>query len=483
MKFPKIGMRVIKTMVALFLSIAIYVLLMIINNLLGLDPKDLRSPLMMYTPFYAGIAAVYTLHKGRKSSLTLAKSRSLGSLVGGYFGVVVVLLSDLILIKWLDLKENNEMIYRLIFYAIVSIAVVPLIQFIVYTNHTSSVFITCLTFLSVTISSRNNGLPVFYFANNRILSTMVGIGISLFVNNFSLVFRKNKNILFVSSLDNNLLTTKTVTISQYIKYKLNNLYFKEMPLTFATTRTLSSLEYIFNNVDIEFPVVVMNGAAIYYFKEKKYDDVYTINPDARLFIDEKIKELDMNAFTYSIEDNILHAYYTKLKNEAEIKFYQTNRQNDFDNFVRATLPLDANASLYIIIDHKERIDNLANKLKESNYSKMFDLVIYPFKELDGDYYYLKINSNESKKEILTLKLKEEGKYEKLIVCGSGYTDLELIRKANFSICLSTAPDYIKDEVDLVINDNPENILKVFEKIYHSRNFDKTIEKLTKKYKK
>ena len=256
-----------------------------------------------------------------------------------------------------------------------------------------------------------------------------------------------------------------------------------MPLTFATTRTLSSLEYIFNNVDIEFPVVVMNGAAIYHFKQKHYEDVYTINPVARLFVDDKIKELDMNAFTYSIEDNILHAYYTKLKNEAEIKFYQTNRQNDFDNFVRATLPLDANASLYIIIDHKDKIDLLANILKESNYSKMFDLVMYPFEELDGDYYYLKINSNESKKEILTLKLKEEGKYEKLIVCGSGYTDLELIKKADFSICLSTAPDYIKDEVDLVIGDNPEEILKVFEKIYHAVKYDQVIDKLKKKYKK
>ena len=58
--------------------------------------------------------------------------------------------------------------------------------------------------------------------------------------------------------------------------KLNNLYYKDMPLTFATTRTLSSLEYVFDDVDVSKPMVVMNGSAIYHFNEKRYDNIYNI---------------------------------------------------------------------------------------------------------------------------------------------------------------------------------------------------------------
>lgn len=481
MKVPKLGMRVIKTVISVFLSISVYVLLLVINNLLGLDVEDLKAPTSMYTPFYAAIAAVYALHRDRKSSINQAKIRSFGSVVGGYYGMLIIILSELLLINVFNLENNNFILFKLLTYLIVSISIIPLIQFTIMMKQSSSVFITCLTFFSVTISSRNGGMPVFLFATNRVLSTLVGIGISLLVNNFSLIRNKNKNILFVSSLDNNLLRGKEDTISAYLKYKLDNLYFKGMALTFATTRTLSSLEYIFDDVEIEFPLVVMNGAAIYHFKDRNYENVYRIDNSARLFIDSKLEELNMNSFTYSINDNMLHCYHNKIENDGEKYFYNIRRKNDFDNFVRASLPVDVKASLYIIVDVKEKIDNLYNLINESDYRKYIDLIVYPFKEIEGDYYYLKINSHDSKKDKLINNLKEEGKYEKLIVCGSGKTDLALIKKADFSFCLSTAPDYIKENVSLVISDKPEDVLKVFEKLYHSYNLTKTIEKLNKKY--
>ena len=68
----------------------------------------------------------------------------------------------------------------------------------------------------------------------------------------------------------------------------------------------------------------------------------------------------------------------------------------------------------------------------------------------------------------------------MIVCGSGKTDIDLIKQADFSFCLNTAPDYIKEVVDVVIGDNPEEILKYFEKIYYSYNIDKAINNIKKK---
>ena len=57
--------------------------------------------------------------------------------------------------------------------------------------------------------------------------------------------------------------------------------------------------------------------------------------------------------------------------------------------------------------------------------------------------------------------------------------MELVKKANLSMCLNTAPDYVKEKVDLVVNGGPDSVLKIFSKIYHSKNINKTIEMIKK----
>ena len=69
--------------------------------------------------------------------------------------------------------------------------------------------------------------------------------------------------------------------------------------------------------------------------------------------------------------------------------------------------------------------------------------------------------------------------------GGGFADNEeeflgLIKNANLSICLSSVPDYVKNEVDYVINGNAETVLRIFDKIYHSPDVNKTIEKFKNK---
>lgn len=478
---PKIGMRIIKTVIAVFLSISIYLVLLLITNKMGLDRTDLNSPTIIYTPFFAAIAAVYALHKDNKSSLTQAKIRSFGSVVGGYFGMFVILISDFVLINIFNLYETNFVLYTLITYIIVSVSLIPLIWLTVLLKQQTASFITCLTYFSVTISIRNGGLPVTLFATNRVLSTLVGVGIALLVNNVSLFKNSNKNILFVSSLDNNLLSQTTSQMDSYLKYKINNLYYKEMPLTFVTTRTLSTLKTTLNELSINIPIAVMNGAAIYHFDSKTYDEVYTIAPEERKIIEKILSDADINYFTYAIDDNMLHAFYSKICNPAQKHYYDFCRKSDFDNFVRASLPSDSGSSLYIILEKKEVVDQLYEKLSINSLKDKIDLVVYPFDDVKGDYYYLKINSVSSKKENLINTLKNKFNYDKIIVCGSGNTDVNIIRMADFSVALSTAPDYVLDEVDLVLNDNPIDVLKVFEKIYHSTDFEKTISKLKGKY--
>ena len=174
---------------------------------------------------------------------------------------------------------------------------------------------------------------------------------------------------------------------------------------------------------------------------------------------------------------MLHCYYHHLTNEEEVKFYQERRKNNFDNFVRATLPSDLNASLYIIIEKNEKINQLVDALENSIYISDMDIVV---QSLNEKYSMIKINSKPARKENSINVLKEKNAFEKVIVCGSGKTDIPLIKQADFSFCLNTAPDYVKEAVDVVIKDDPEEVLKTFEKIYYSYNVEKTINRIKKK---
>ena len=221
----------------------------------------------------------------------------------------------------MNLHNTHFILFKTITYIIVSLGVIPLIWFTVFIKQKTSVFITLLTYFSVTISIRNNLESVAMFATNRVISTLIGIGISLLINNISLIRRKNKNILFVSSIDDNILNNSSNDLSPYIKYKLDNLYYKNMALTFMTTRTMSSFKHLFEEVDVNFPMVVMNGSAIYDFKTHKYSAIYNISNSSKEILEEIIEKLNISAFRYSIEDNMLNCFYDKLINSGEIEYY------------------------------------------------------------------------------------------------------------------------------------------------------------------
>ena len=187
----------------------------------------------------------------------------------------------------------------------------------------------------------------------------------------------------------------------------------------------------------------------------------------------------MNAYVYTINDHVLHAYHNILKNDGEILFYKHRKHHNAYTFVRGELPLDLSANMYVIIDTKENIDNFINNFNNPN----VDLITYIYKDdINGKtYWYLKITNHLAKKENYVNSIKEENNLSKLIVSGSGHTDLPLIRQADLSLCLDTAPDYIKNEVDIVVHGNAETVLRIYDKLYHSKNIDLEIKKIKEKY--
>jgi hypothetical protein len=218
------------------------------------------------------------------------------------------------------------------------------------------------------------------------------------------------------------------------------------------------------------PLITMNGAAIYHPKEKKYTSVDIIPHDVRVSLEELFDWEGLNYFCYSIDDDVLQIYHGKIKNEGELKYYNNGRNGYFDNYVRGTVPDDLDACFYVLIDKKEEIFKLVSEINRAGIGAQLDLLYYPF-DIEG-YYFLKISSCYSNKYTRLKELKEQTGAQKLVVFGSGSSDIDMMRIADISLCLRNAPQSIKDEATCVLNsENSDDILKTIEKIYHKKDFD------------
>ena len=113
----RIGKRIIKTVITLFIILLIYIALLWVDTLVNIDSSLWHVPSNMYTPFFAGIAAVYATHRDRKTSLNKARIRLIGSIIGCYFGMGIVYLIEYLFIELLikQLKKLKENITKMVF--------------------------------------------------------------------------------------------------------------------------------------------------------------------------------------------------------------------------------------------------------------------------------------------------------------------------------------------------------------------------------
>lgn len=122
-------------------------------------------------PFYSMIAAILCMQSSTEQSIKKGVSRLIGTLIGGIFAVLILLLID-----FTPLKP-----FSAIYYVIISFCVVPLIYTNVIFKQDSSSYITCVVFLCIVLPHYNDGNH-YLFALARMLETAYGVIVSVFIN-------------------------------------------------------------------------------------------------------------------------------------------------------------------------------------------------------------------------------------------------------------------------------------------------------------
>lgn len=152
-KFPKVGLRTIKSGIAVF-----FCLLLLPNE-----------------PFFACLTAVICLQDTVYNSIHMGINRGAGTILGASFGLVFLLL-----FRTLENHIPNQIISKLVIYSIIACGIVVMIYLCNILKRPGAINITCIAFLGVTTAHAYSD-PLFY-ATNRIVETLLGIVISILVN-------------------------------------------------------------------------------------------------------------------------------------------------------------------------------------------------------------------------------------------------------------------------------------------------------------
>lgn len=168
MKFKKPGLRIIKTLIAVALS-------MLISYF---RPGE-------GLPFSSAIAAIICLQPDPEDTLDIGKNRFYGTILGGVCGLVYLLIVP------------ANFFSKPVSLIVISIMVSIIIWIMAMMGKPKAIVITSIVFLSITVNQGNEvGLP-YYFAFNTTFDTMVGVIVAILVNRPNLKHGGNNSETYI----------------------------------------------------------------------------------------------------------------------------------------------------------------------------------------------------------------------------------------------------------------------------------------------
>lgn len=339
-KLPHMGLRIVKTAIAVFLVLMIYYFLP-----------------WTRTPFYAAIAAVLCTQPMIENTLTAAKNRIFGTFIGAFWGAVYIL------IEYYLLKGSS----LLLIYGLVSAGILLVLYTTVLLKNTSASFFTSVVFLSITIITRGDIGP-FEFVFYRVLDTLIGIGVAFFITWFRLPTKKRRDILFVSSVDDTLVSMHN-QMSAYSKVDLNRLLADGLCFTIATQRTPASLVELTRDIKLNLPVIAMDGAVLYDIKENSFLLKYVINSHRVKLLKEYFEEKGISYFANVIVEDVLLIYTTPFSTQVQKKFYEKYRTSPYRNYIHEPIPEGREVVYFLIVETADRVHDIMEGLKEEGIAK------------------------------------------------------------------------------------------------------------------
>lgn len=391
LKIPRVGHRILKSAFSVLLCYLIYLL----RGQEGIV-------------FYSMLAALWCIRPYFGNTMEMAAQRISGTLIGSVFGLVVLLIK-------LYLLPMDLLPYELIYFLLVGMAIIPIIQTTLILHHRDASYFSCVVFLSIVVNHVGDENP-YIFVWNRVLDTLIGVIVGIGVNSFHLPTRKRKDILFVSGVDDTLVA-EDEALSDFSKRQINYLIDIGANFTVSTRRAPAAVQEILSGVRLKLPIIAMDGAVLYDMNTNTYIREFVISHDTADQVRELAQEQGLNCFSNVIIDDCLLICYKELNNSAQQSMYEKLCRSPYRNYIRMTPPEDTRTVYLMFLDTTEKMQRFYEILSENGYDQFLKILFYPSKDYAG-FSYIKIYNRNAGRERMLCYLKEMTGLTQTVTFGS-----------------------------------------------------------------
>ncbi|MDP4093712.1 MAG: Cof-type HAD-IIB family hydrolase [Bacillota bacterium] len=258
--------------------------------------------------------------------------------------------------------------------------------------------------------------------------------------------------LYISDLDGTLLNGDK-EISEYTRNTLNTLIASGINFSVATARTAASTVKILAGLDINIPVVLMNGVIVYDIKKAEYLKVEALDESTAWNVAGILKENKVTGFMYSIHDNMMKTYYENLDSKVLRDFHDERVERYYKSFEKTDSFFEAikdNQIIYFtLVDEHDRLTDVLSEVdKVPGIEFSFYRDIY-----QENLWYLKIYSHKASKFNAVKYLREHYHYNRIIGFGDNLNDIPLFKACNEGYAVLNAVGELKKKAAGIIESN------------------------------
>jgi len=365
-KIPGIGLRIIKSAIAIGLCF-------IVDYFRGGNG----------IVFYSQLSALWCMQVYRTNTRKNAIQRTIGTVIGALYGLIFILVNQQFFVK---IKYSG-----LIAKSVIALLIIAVLYTTVLIKKKQASYFSCVVFLSIVVNHMGDANP-YLFVLNRFLDTLIGIIIGVGVNDFVLPGKRDRETLFISTMDDTLLK-KDEKLSDYSKAELNRLIEDGLRFTIATMRTPAIIVENLGDINMKYPVIAMDGAVLFDVATKSYLKKYVISQEGAKELRQVIEEYTRFYFTNIIIDDTLLIYYQPDMDGVMKEVVDSLRYSPYRNYIMREAPDDETVVYYMILDEKSRQQALYNALCEKKYDSRYKIVIYDSDTYEGCSYIKIFNKN------------------------------------------------------------------------------------------
>ena len=387
-RLPVPGQRILRSVVAVWLCFAVYVL----RGRHGI-------------PLYSALAVMQAIQPTTSQMRPVVRKRMIGTLIGAAWGMLLLLIE----LELIGDGVPDEFLH----YVLVGLFAGLVLYSTVLMKLTEAAYFSAVVFLVIAINHIEDANPYLY-ALNRLLDTAIGLALAEIVNRIRLPRIHHTDILFASDIEGTLLDADG-KLPPFSRVELNHLLADGAKFTLATAETQATVREKLPGIDWNLPLITMDGAALYDMKSMKYLRTVPMPRDKAERLLRWAEENELPYFANGVRDDLIIVHLSELTNDGIRELYERKRRSPYRNFVRGQADRYEDIIYLLTLDRTEKIDAAMARLAAEPWFSDYR-VVRSAAAMAG-YTTLKIYDRNTSREAMLRELAESLAVREIVTFG------------------------------------------------------------------